>query len=145
MSKTPWDDPDAIEWAQNSTAVRELCRLVEGTLRLETKKHPHEIRAAAATVIMLCRKNLWSTRDRDDDAVQIELDRIVSLAARQLVQIKQLFELNANSKPEMQSNKTYRNLLVSLDEEIRILEARMTDPKPTLPEQPPCTWGDFWF
>jgi hypothetical protein len=62
-----------------------------------------------------------------------------------LVQIKQLFELNANSKPEMQSNKTYRNLLVSLDEEIRILEARMTNPKPTLPEQPPCTWGDFWF
>lgn len=144
MSSVPWDDPEAIDWVQNSDSFRKFCRLVEGTLQLDTKKHVHEIRAAASLVIMLCRKNLWSTKSQTDEHIVEELDRVTSLAVRQLVKIKQIFELNARSKPGMQSNKTYRNLLVSLDQEIRILEARMTDPKPNIPEQPPSTWGKFW-
>lgn len=146
MIEAPWEDQDAIDWLRDSQQFRHFCRLIEGTLRLETKKHPHEIRAAAALVIMLCRKNLWSTKMRDDEeAVIKELDQVVSLAVRQLIQIKQMFEMSANAKPEMQSNSTYRNLLKSLDQEIRILEARMTDPKPDLPQQPPVTWGKFWI
>lgn len=112
-------------------------RLIEGTLRLEPKEHAHEVRAAASMVIMFCREGMWPTDDGS-------FEKVLELAARQLSQVKQLYETKGRIRPQLQSSRSFRQLLKSLDEEIRILEARLTDPKPKMPNVPPCTWGDFW-
>ncbi|WP_075085970.1 hypothetical protein [Mariniblastus fucicola] len=140
----PWNNPEAARWVHSSDSMRQLCRLVEGTLRLEVDSRPHEIRAAAATVIMLARKNLWSPAGREDEEILHEMDRLVGLAARRLGSVKQLFEKKMRAEPELQSDPSYRKLMESINQEIRILESRMSDSPNKLPEEPPCTWGNFW-
>ena len=134
----PWDTEDGMQWLEDLNPWGQAMRLIHGTLQLETKKHPQEIRAAAAMVVMFCRENLWPIRDEH------QIDRILETAAKQLTAIKQLYEIKARSKPEMMTNRNYRNLLVSIDQEVRILEARMSDPKPPMPNEPPASWGDIW-
>ena len=136
---SPWDAENAAKFLASFEPYRNVLRQVEGTLRLDAQKFPHEIRAAAALVIILCRENLWPTKKGIE-----KLDQIVNLAAHQLTRIKQLFEQRGKIKLELLANPMYRNLLSSLDQEIRILEARLSDPKPPMPKEPPCTWGDFW-
>lgn len=140
----PWNDPAAANWAQNTDAMRQLCRLVEGTLRLDVTARPHEIRAAASMVIMLGRKNLWATAARESEEVADELDRLVGLAARQMGAVRQLFEKNFRANPELANDASYKRFLESIGQEIRILESRMSETPAKLPEEPPCTWGDFW-
>lgn len=113
-------------------------RMIEGTLNLSPKDHAHEIRAAASMVIMFCREGLWPESNPGD------IIPIIELAARQLSHVKQLYETRGRIKPELQASKSYRMLLKSFDEEIRILEARIADPKPKMPNQAPCTWETFW-
>jgi hypothetical protein len=134
----PWDDGEAGAWLSSFAPWQQVIRLVHGTLQLEAHKNPQEIRAAASMVIMFCRENLWPSNKED------EREKILELAARQLSTIKQLYETKARNNNKLQSNKKYRDLLASIDQEVRLLEARMSDPKPQLPNQPPCTWGEFW-
>ncbi len=134
----PWNDKHAMDWLATFEPWLQALRLIHGTLQLETKKYPQEIRAAVAMVVLFCRENLWPTRDEN------EIEKILQLAVRQLSTIKQLYETKARINPDLMSNKNYRNLLVSIDQEVRILEARMSDPKPNLPNEPPITWGKFW-
>ena len=143
-AKKPWDDPDAIRWISESDSMRQMCRLVEGTLRLEVDSRPHEIRAAACLVIMLARKNLWSTSAQGEDEILDELDRLVGLAARRMGAVKHIFEKNIKAKPELQNDPSYKKFMESVTQEIRILESRMSETPSKLPEEPPCTWGDFW-
>lgn len=143
-SNAPWDDPDAIGWISKSDSMRQMCRLIEGTLRLEVDSRPHEIRAAASMVIMLARRNLWSTTVSGDDEVMDELDRLVGLASRRMGAVKQIFEKNMRAKPELQNDPSYKKFMESVTQEIRILESRMSETPSKLPEQPPCTWGKFW-
>jgi hypothetical protein len=114
--------------------------MIRATLEMDANKNPHEIRAAAALVILLCRENLWPARDGIE-----ELDRIANLATQQLTKIKQLFEQRCRMEPELLANPAYRSMLDSLDQEIRILESRISDPKPMMPKEPPNSWGDFWY
>ncbi len=141
MSATqpPWDNERAAKFLGEFLPYRSMLKSIHGTLRLEAQKHPHEVRAAAALVILLCRENLWPTQLGTE-----ERDQIVHLAARQTARLKQLYEQRAKTKPELQSDPTYRRLLTSLDQEARILESRLSDPKPSMPKEPPCTWGEFW-
>ncbi len=134
----PWDAPDAADWLNNFQPWREMLRLVQGTLQLETRSHPQEIRAATSLVLLFCRENLWPLTGDS------EYEPILETAARQLSHIKQLYETKSRTNPELASNQNYRNLLLSIDQEIRILESRMSDPKPKMPNVPPCTWGNFW-
>ncbi len=134
----PWETEDGQRWLEALNPWGQAMRLIHGTLQLETKQHPQEIRAAAALVVMFCRDNLWPTRDEN------QIDRVLELAARQLTSIKQLYEIKARSNPKMMTNRNYRNLLVSIDQEVRILEARMSDPKPPMPNEAPASWGDIW-
>ena len=134
----PWETEDGQRWLEELRPWGQAMRLIHGTLQLETKKHPQEIRAAASLVLMFCRENLWPTRDEH------HIDRVLELAARQLTSIKQLYENKARSNPEMMTNRNYRTLLVSIDQEVRILEARMSDPKPPMPNEAPASWGDVW-
>ena len=102
----PWAASDGRRWLEGASPWAHAMRLIHGTLQLETKKHPQEIRAAAAMVVMFCRDGLWPTRDEN------QIDRVLELAARQLTSIKQLYEIKARSNPEMMTNRNYRNLLV---------------------------------
>lgn len=113
-------------------------RLIHGTLKLDPKDHAHEIRAAASMVVMFARDGLWPESEIET------LESVIELAARQLSHVKQLYETKARIRPELQSSPSYRKLLKSLDEEIRILEARVADPPPKMPNTPPNTWGKFW-
>ena len=136
----PWDADEAVRFLASFDAYLKVLHKIESTLQLEARQFPHEIRAAAAMVIMLCRQNLWPTRGGQE-----RLDRIAHTAARQLTRIRQLFEQRGKIKPEILSNPSYRTFLTTLDQEIRILESRISDPKPQMPEEPPVTWGEFWF
>lgn len=136
--ESPWNSPEAVSWLAGHDNWKQTLRLVAGTLRLEAQTHPQEIRAAASMVILFCRENLWPVEDEN------ELESTLDLAARQLVAVKQLYELKARTNPDLVSNPNYKNLLTSIDQEVRILEARMSDPKPKMPNSPPITWGKFW-
>ena len=136
----PWDTDSAKEFLNSCQSYQNVLKTIRGTLELETRKHPHEIRAAATLVILLCRENLWPAKQGIED-----LDRIVNLAARQLIKIKQLFEQRCRREPELLANPAYRSMLNSLDQEIRILDSRVSDPKPQMPKEPPDSWGDFWY
>lgn len=136
--RAPWDDEQARDWLANFDPWLQALRLIQGTLQLETKDHPQEIRAAVALVVLCCRENLWPTRN------ETELEKILELAVRQLSTIKQLYETKARLDPQVLTNKNYRNLLVSIDQEVRILEARMSGPNSNMPNEPPITWGKFW-
>lgn len=136
--QAPWDNEQASDWLASFDPWLQALRLVHGTLQLETKQHPQEIRAAVSIVVLFCRENLWPTKD------DLQIEKILELAVRQLSTIKQLYEIKARLNPDMMTNKNYRNLLTSIDHEVRILEARMADPKPKMPRQPPASWGKFW-
>jgi len=135
----PWDAPEAAAWLNSFQPWHEMLRLIQGTLQLETRSHPQEIRAATSLVLLFCRENLWPLIGN------AEHDPILEMAARQLSTIKQLYETKSRMNPDLLSNRNYRNLLTSIDQEIRILEARKSDPKPKMANEPPCTWGDFWI
>lgn len=137
-SLAPWNDPDASSWLTNLESWKTVSRMVEKTLVLEPTQFPHRIRAAAAMVIMFGRPGVWPV-----DGVR-ELDRIVDLARRQLVLVKSYFTSEARARGNMLSNPTFRKLMQSIDEEVRILESRISDPPLNIPQTPPGTWGDFW-
>ena len=44
----PWKSEDGRRWLEELTPWNQAMRLIHGTLQLETKKHPQEIRAAAS-------------------------------------------------------------------------------------------------
>ena len=137
-SLAPWETPNGRNLLSSLQGWRQMRRLIEGTLRLEGTERAHEVRAAASMVIMFCRDGFWPVED------EAEMQRLLGLAARQLTHVKQLYETKGRIRPELQSSRSFRRLLTSIDEEIRILEARMEDPPPPMPNEPPCTWGRFW-
>ncbi len=135
----PWCDRRAVERFARTEAWRKFAALVERTLENDPRRYPHQIRAAAAMVILFCRAGLWPTRQGQD-----ELDELLSRARRQLSQVRQLYAAEARSNPEIGENADFRVLLKSLDEEMRCLDARMSPQPLNLPNDPPCTWGRFF-
>ena len=95
-----------------------MTRLIKSTLTLEPSEYPHQIRAAAALVILLCRPNLWP-----GESIR-ELDEVVDLARRKLVLIKSFFTSEARVKGNLTSDPAFKRLMKSLEQEIRILESR---------------------
>ena len=117
-----------------------MTNLIHATLKLEARTHPHEIRAAVALIIMFCREGFWPVEDEDSS----ELDDVLSLARRQMVVIKSLFAQQLKFKPELASDDSFKTLLRSLDEEMRVLDARMSDSQIKKAQEAPATWGKFW-
>jgi len=140
----PWENEKAAAWVQNSDALRKTCQLVEGTLRLDAQQYPHQIRAAAAMVIMLGRPGLWSTLSHEEEIVLDDIDKLVSLAQRGLSAVRTHFESKGRQNPELLNRPEFKNLLDSMLEEQRILESRMSETPSRLPQKPPCSWGTFW-
>ena len=134
----PWSDSDASHWLVHLDSWKKVAAQTVTTLQLEPTQFPHRIRAAAAMVIMFGRPDIWPAADLR------QFDKVIDLARRQLVQVKSYFTSEARRVAAMASSPAYRTLMQSLDEEIRILESRMTDPPMKLNQQPPVTWGDFW-
>ncbi|MEM7785268.1 MAG: hypothetical protein AAF623_18105 [Planctomycetota bacterium] len=135
----PWQDESSQQWLNSLKSWKQIRRLILGTLQLDPQQNSHEIRAAVSMVIMFCRDGFWA------DEPKLEMDDVIQLAARQLVAIKHAYETKGRINPELKANKKYRAFLTTLDQEIRILEARTCDPAPPMPNTPPVSWGPFWF
>jgi hypothetical protein len=75
---------------------------------------------------------------------QRERDEIVALAKRQLTVVRQAYAFEARSKPELLANAGYKALLGGLDEELRMLDARLADEPVNMPDAPPACWGKFF-
>lgn len=137
----PWNDPAAQAWLNSMDSFKQMTKLVGATLKLEPRKYPHEIRAAVSMIILLCRDGFWPVEDEDGSQ---EMDDILSLARRQLSAVKGLFAAQLKFKPELASDDSFRTLLRSMDQEMRILDSRMSDSAIKKVKEPPATWGDFW-
>ncbi|MEE2825367.1 MAG: hypothetical protein VYE64_01930 [Planctomycetota bacterium] len=135
---SPWADEDAQAWLTSSGGWQKIGRLIRSTLSLEPSEHPHQIRAAASLVILFGRQGLWPQETTDD------LDEVVDLARRKLVLIKAFFTSEARVKGNLTSNPAFKELMESLDQEIRILESRSNDEPTGKSQQPPASWGPFW-
>jgi hypothetical protein len=135
----PWRDMRGTDSFCRSEAWLKFTSLVTRTLENDPRRFPHQIRAAAAMVILFCRNGLWPSRRGQD-----ELEEVLSLARRQLSQIRQLYAAEARVNPEISGNKDFRDLLKSLDEEMRCLDARASEDPLNLPNEPPLTWGKFF-
>ncbi len=135
----PWEEASAQKWIFDNDAWRKFLELIRGTLANDPKQFPHQIRAAVSLIILLCRTGLWPHKDG-----QRELDTIVNLAKHQLMQIKQRFATQARGNPQLGGDPQFKLFMKSLDQELRILDARLADEPLTLPDESPCTWGDFW-
>lgn len=136
----PWENAPAQQFLESFIPYRNILLQIEKTLHLDPRTHSHELRAAAAMVILLCRDGLWPAKGGVE-----KRDEIVHLATVKLTRIKQLYEQKSKVNPDLLSDPRYRQLMNSLDHEIRILESRLSDPKPQMPKEPPITWGDFWM
>lgn len=135
----PWHDEQAQHWLSSLNSWSNMARLIQTTLNQDPAKYPHQIRAAAALVIMFGREYVWPNR-----VDVISLDDAISLARRQLAQVKHQFSIRARINPELKQNPKLRMLLDSIDQEIRILESRISEEPMNMPNEPPSTWGEFW-
>ena len=89
---------------------------------------------------MFARTNLWPV----ERAGILSIEDVAGLARRQLAQVKHQFSIKARIEPELKRDPTYRKLMDSLDEELKILESRVSDEEHELPEKPPSSWKEFW-
>jgi hypothetical protein len=134
----PWMNEQATRWLATSEQWLRLLSMVKRTLENDAQRFPHQIRAASAVVIMLCREGYWPARFD-----QRERDEIVALAKRQLTVVRQAYAFEARSRPELLANPDYKAILQGLDDELRLLDARMADEPANLPDRPPSCWGKF--
>ena len=135
----PWHDEHAQHWLSSFSSWPKMARLIQTTLNQDPRKYPHQIRAAAALIIMLGRENIWP--DRID---LMPLEDVVGLARRQLAQVKHQFSVKARINPKLKQNPKFRLLLDSIDQELKILESRVSEDPMNMPNEPPSTWTNFW-
>ena len=134
----PWENPEASDWLCAFQPWKRIIRKVRETLALEPRNNPHEIRAAAMLVILFCREGTWPNYHDPNEGAEI-----VGLARRQLSVVRQMFTLEGRNNSKLMANRNYKMLLKTLEEEIRILESRLSDEEVNMANQAPCTWGDF--
>lgn len=139
MKYAPWDDPYAANWLGAFQPWQRMLRMVKKTLEQEPRNYPHQIRAAASFVILFCRPGMWP-----DNGSHAELDVVIELTRRQLSTVRQMYALEGRSNKKLMANRNFKALLKSLEEEIRILDSRMSDEDgATKINQAPASWGDF--
>ncbi len=136
LNLEPWLDEDAARWLATLESWPRMIKLILTTLKQDPRKYPHQIRAAAATVIMIGKKGLWPNHSG-----VMPVPEAASLARRQLAQVKHLISVQARIDRNLVKDRAFRSLLNSLDEELRILEARTEDSESAShPQRPPTTW-----
>lgn len=135
----PWMNDRATNWLATSDGWLRLLSMVRRTLENDARRFPHQIRAATAMVILFCREGYWPAK-----LGQRERDEIVALAKRQLTVVRQAYAFEARSKPELLANPDYKALLGGLDDELRMLDARLADEPVNIPDAPPACWGRFF-
>ncbi len=139
QSLVPWKDSTASEWLGKQEAWQRLLQYVCATLESDPRKYPNQIRAAASLVIMLGREGFWSIAHGQRDR-----EHLASLAKRQLAQIKQMYSIESRGNPTLLGDPAYKKFMQTLDEEMRLLEARMNGEEINLADEAPSSWGDFW-
>jgi hypothetical protein len=136
---SPWNDRETNIWLKDAKAWELFTSMIARTLENDPRRYPQQIRAAAAFVILFARPGLWPTR-RD----AMELENLIALARRQLSQVRQLFAAESRQRPEVTSSPDFRMLMKTLDEEMRCLDARLSEMPLNIPNSPPISWGRFF-
>ena len=75
----------------------------------------------------------------------MDVEGIAGLARRQLAQVKQLISTKTRIDRNLVKDRGMRTLLESLDDELRNLESRASTDFPPVRQEPPRTWGKFWY
>lgn len=135
----PWQSESATSWLAANDSWTRLLNLVKKTLENDARRFPHQVRAAAAFVIMFCREGFWPAKDAAHAR-----DEIVGLAKRQLSIVRQSYAFAGRTKPELLANPEFKAILRSLDEEMRMLDARLAEEPLSMPDAPPPSWGKFF-
>ena len=135
----PWQDEKAGNWLATNEPWLRLLNLVKKTLDNDARRFPHQIRAASAFIIMFCREGFWPTKGG-----MRERDEVVGLARRQLTVVRQMYAFEAKSKPELMADPAFKSILKALEQEMRLLDARIADEPLTLPDFPPASWEKFF-
>lgn len=138
--EAPWLDESAVRWLATLDSWPRLAQLLQKTLQQDPLKFPHQIRAAAALTIMIAREGLWPRRGN-----LMDIESVAGLARRQLAQVKQLISTQTRIDRDLVRDRSVRTLLESLDEELRNLESRASTDFPPVRQEPPRTWGKFWY
>lgn len=136
----PWNQPDAATWLSGNEALRRLTRLVVRTLDNDPRQFPIQIRAAAALVILLCRRGLWPA-----SGGQPERDQVVEQARRALAQIRQYYSAESKRRDDLAGHDSFPRLLKAIEEELRCLDARLSESPINVPDEPPAAWGNIWL
>lgn len=135
----PWNQPDAATWLSGNEALRRFVRLIRKTLDNDPRQFPLQMRAAAAMVILLCRRGLWPA-----SGGQPELDEVVGQARRNLALIRQLYSVESKRREDVGGHESLNHLLRAIEDEMRILDARLSEKPLNIPDSPPETWGKIW-
>ena len=136
---SPWSDSRANAWLEDSKSWDLFTSMIARTLDNDPRRYPQQIRAAAAFVILFCRPGLWPSHRGKS-----ELEELIALARRQLSQVRQLFAAESRQRPEITSSPDFRTLMKTLDEEMRCLDARLSEMPLNIPNSPPTSWGRFF-
>ena len=139
MELEPWNDPAARQWLASLKSWRKMARMIQSTIKQDPQKYPHQIRAAAAAVIMLAREGLWPEAEG-----VLPIEDIAAVTRRQLSQVRHGISVQTRVNRELMKDRSFRQLLKSLDQELRLLEARGSAEEHEIPQEPPATWGKFW-
>lgn len=134
----PWENERASGWLCAFEPWQRMIRQVKRTLEREARNCPHEIRAAAMFVILFCREGTWPNYSDP-----LEGEAMIGLARRQLAVVRQMFALEGRNNNKLMANRNYKVLLKTLEEEIRILDSRLSDEEVIMTNQAPCAWGEF--
>ncbi len=133
--RAPWHHPDVHEWLVAFRPWQNYTHHVRQILERKPQQFAHEVRGAAALVIMLGREKLWPTNDLED---------VVYLASAKLGTVRNLIFSMSNKNKELLNDERYRLLIQSIDEELRILATRRSRAKRTAAEEAPASWVGFW-
>ena len=131
----PWHLPMVNEWLSSFRPWQNYTHHIRQVLEKKPQQFAHEIRGAAALVIMLGREKLWPTNDLDD---------VVYLASAKLGTVRNVIFSMSNKNKDLLNDERFRLLVRSIDEELRILATRRSRVKQAAPEEAPVSWAGFW-
>ena len=133
--EAPWHVPAIKGWLAEFQPWHNYTHHIKQMLERKPAQFPYEMRAAAGLAIMLARESLWPTNDLDD---------VIYLSSTKLTHVRNMIFSMSSQNKQLLSDERFRILVKSMDEENKILSARMSRVKSDAPEAPPCSWAGFW-
>ena len=138
MELEPWNDPAARQWLTTLKSWPKMAKMIQSTLRQDPQKYPHQIRAAASAIIMFAREGLWP-----QSSGVLAVEDVAALARRQLSQIRSVFSVQTRVNRDLLKDHQFKQLLKSLDQELRLLESRGSSEHHDVPQETSRFMGEI--